>query len=240
MNRTRGGAFLVCVVGLVAAVEPATAQVTAQVASETVTEGLIRGLNSNLLYVAIPIAVFVEGILIYTVWKYRNADEPQPTRENRRLEITWTVVTAIILLWVGVASYQVMGNPYVTPQPGEPVPGDREPVAVQVYAQQFNWEFRYPGENVTTTGTMVIPTDRPVRLNITSRDVLHAFHVPGLGLKKDAFPQQSNYIVTKANETGTHQLYCAEYCGSGHSQMLATVEVRTQEGYRAWLDEQSS
>ena len=76
-------------------------------------------------------------------------------------------------------------------------------------------------------------------MNITSKDWLHAFHVPSMGLKSDAFPGQSNYILTKATDTGEHQLYCAEYCGAGHSQMLGTVEVRGQEGFQTWMSEQS-
>jgi len=76
-------------------------------------------------------------------------------------------------------------------------------------------------------------------LNITSKDWLHAFHVPSMGLKSDAFPGQSNYILTKATDTGEHQLYCAEYCGAGHSQMLGTVEVRSQDEFRTWMNENS-
>jgi len=65
---------------------------------------MIWDLNMNLLYIAVPITVLVEGILIYTVWKFRNNEDPLPTMENRRLEITWTIATAIILLVVGIAS----------------------------------------------------------------------------------------------------------------------------------------
>ncbi|MEF8839848.1 MAG: cytochrome c oxidase subunit II, partial [Haloarculaceae archaeon] len=63
---------------------------------------------------------------------------------------------------------------------------------------------------------------------------------PGLGLKQDAFPAQWQSIYTEATDTGTYQLYCAEYCGSGHSGMLGTVEVRTQEDFETWLNDQAS
>ena len=231
----RIGAVLAGFAALVAVAEPATAQTT-------VNEELIFGLNDKLMYVAVPITVLVEGILIYTVWKYRKSDEPKPTRENRRLEITWTIATAVILLFVGVASYQVMGNVFVTaeqPAAEGAVQGE-EPLEVQVYGQRYNWEFVYPEQNVSSTDTLVLPNDRTVRLNITSRDWLHAFHVPGMGLKADAFPGQSNMIVTRTRETGSYQLYCAEYCGSGHSQMLGEVEVRSQAAFQEWLDEQQS
>ena len=103
MKRTRLGLFGLLVVALLSvAVEP--------VAAQSINERMITNLNQSLLYVAIPITVLVEAILIYTVVKYRNNDDPQPTRENRRLEITWTITTAIILLFVGLASFVVLAN----------------------------------------------------------------------------------------------------------------------------------
>ena len=220
------------------AIEPAAAQ-----SADTTTERLIWDLNNQLLYIAVPITVLVEAILFYTVWKYRNNESPLPTKENRRLEITWTVATAVILLFVGVASYQVLAEPYVTATSADSgvdtVAEDEEVMEVQVTAQKYNWQFYYPEQDITNANTLVIPEEQPVRLNITSKDWLHAFHVPSMGLKSDAFPGQSNYILTRATETGEHQLYCAEYCGAGHSQMLGTVEVRSQNGFQTWLNENS-
>ena len=220
------------------AIEPAAAQ-----SADTTTERLIWDLNNQLLYIAVPITVLVEAILFYTVWKYRNNESPLPTKENRRLEITWTVATAVILLFVGVASYQVLAEPYVTATSADSgvdtVAEDEEVMEVQVTAQKYNWQFYYPEQDVTSANTLVIPEEQPVRLNITSKDWLHAFHVPSMGLKSDAFPGQSNYILTKATDTGEHQLYCAEYCGAGHSQMLGTVEVRSQDEFRTWMNENS-
>ena len=220
------------------AIEPAAAQ-----SADTTTERLIWDLNNQLLYIAVPITVLVEAILFYTVWKYRNNESPLPTKENRRLEITWTVATAVILLFVGVASYQVLAEPYVTATSADSgvdtVAEDEEVMEVQVTAQKYNWQFYYPEQDVTSANTLVIPEEQPVRLNITSKDWLHAFHVPSMGLKSDAFPGQSNYILTKATDTGEHQLYCAEYCGAGHSQMLGTVEVRSQDEFRTWMSENS-
>lgn len=241
------GAVLLAVV-----VDPVAAQSTA----DTTTEELIWGLNSWLLYLAVPIAVLVEGILIYTVWKYRKQDEPQPTKENRRLEIAWTVATAIILVAVGIGAYSVLADPYVTASSNQELDTDQEPIEIQVTAQRYAWTYTYPNETVAEvtdengsveylqSGTdqqgLVLPKDRPVRLNITSEDWLHAFHAPGLGLKSDAFPGSYNVLLTQANNEGEYQLYCAEYCGQGHSGMLGTVEVRSQEDFAEFLDEQAS
>ena len=243
-------------VGLVALFGAALLTLVAQPAaaqtSSTVTERLIWNLNMNLLYIAVPITVLVEGILIYTVWRFRNNEEPLPTMENRRLEITWTIATAIVLLVVGIAAYQVMAEPYVTATADNQIQENQNPVEVQVVAQRYSWTFYYndtasntsqelsPDNRLTTANTLVIPVDRPIVLRVTSNDWLHSFHVPGLGLKQDAVPGRHNIIQTKATETGTEQLYCAEYCGVGHSVMLGTVEVVSQEEYQNWVDEQQS
>jgi cytochrome c oxidase subunit 2 len=219
-------------IAAVALVDPVAAQASA-------TVELIDELNLKLLYVAIPITLLVEGILIYAVFRFRDNDEPQPTEENRRLEITWTVATAIILVFVGVASYGVLADEAVTYTPDAEVEG--EVVVVEAEAYQWGWEMTYPEEGQITTGTeIVIPADRPVRFDITSRDVIHGFAVPELGLKQDAFPQQVNSLQTVAYEEGTYQGYCTEYCGVAHSQMYFTVEVVSEEEYEAWLADQQA
>jgi cytochrome c oxidase subunit 2 len=229
--------FSVLVMALVA--DPVAAQPSA-------TAELINELNSKLLYVAIPITVLVEIILIYTVVKFRNNDNPLPTKENRRLEITWTIATAIILLFVGVASYGVLANENVTYQ-GPSVENDAatnaqgEPVVVRAEAFQWGWEMFYPEQGNFSTGTrIVVPVDRPLYIKTTSRDVIHGFHVPEMALKQDAFPGQVNTIKTVPTETGEYQGYCTEYCGVAHSQMYFTVEVVSQEEYQDFLDEQTN
>jgi cytochrome c oxidase subunit 2 len=241
MTRRRAGLVALFGAALLAlAAEPVAAQPSA---STTVEQ--IWNLNMNLLYVAIPITVLVEGILIYTVWRFRNQEEPLPTMENRRLEITWTVATAVILLFVGVASYQVLANPYVTAESTNEAALETDEVThIQVEAYRYGWTFYYNGSSfdettdVTSTGTLRIPANQEVNLRVTSTDWLHAFHVPSLGLKADAFPGQYNYLRTVPTETGTYQLYCAEYCGSGHSQMLGTVQVMPQDEYDQWPQDQ--
>jgi cytochrome c oxidase subunit 2 len=207
------------------------------VAAQSTTRDLIMGVNRQLMIIAVPIGVFMTVLLLYTVLKFRKREEPKPTGENRALEISWTVATAIVLLFVGLASYQVMADPAVTaPQSVEEVEGD--PVEVDITGQQYLWLFEYPEEDVTNPRTMVIPVNQTVFFRIESRDMIHAVHVPGLALKSDAIPGQVNTLQTTATEEGTYTLFCAEYCGEGHSQMLAEVKVVSQSEYQQWLNEQ--
>ena len=207
-------------------------------AYNSTTDSLIRTLNSQLLYAAIPISILVEGILFYTVWKFRNNDDPKPTKENRRLEITWTVATAIVLLFVGVASYGVMANQYVTVTPKDTMNKEPNAVTVDVIGQRYFWTYNYPEHNITGSTDLYIPKDRPVYFNVTSTDWIHSFHVPKLGLKQDAIPGENNTIKTKVTKEGVYQVYCAEYCGSGHSVMLSKVHVVSNAKYEKWLKQQ--
>ncbi len=219
-------------------------------AQSSASAELINGLNGKLLYVGIPITILVEAILIYTVIKFRNNDDATPTQENRRLEITWTVATALILLFVGVASYGVLANENITYQPeaenaaGEAVNGQEqqpEPVVVYAEAYQWGWEMSYPeAGNFTNGNTMVIPADRPVVIQTSSRDVIHGFHVPKMALKTDSMPGQVNTIKTVPYETGSYQGYCTQFCGVAHSQMYFTVDVVPQDEYQQWLTNQQN
>lgn len=224
---------IVGVFGLLAA-----AAFSTPVAAQSTTRDLIMGLNRELLILAVPIAIFMEGLLIYTVLKFRNNDEAKPTPENRGLEISWTVATAVILLFVGFASYQVLAHPDVTATPESEAQLPDDAVIIDVTARQFVWQFEYQDQEVSTLNEMVIPKDRPIYLRVQSADVIHAVHVPALALKVDAIPGQTTRLQTTATEEGTYQLYCAEYCGQGHSKMLATVEVVSESEYENWLDEQ--
>ena len=239
-------AVLLFVAALVVAVEPAAAQ--------SINKALIRNLNRQLLYVAVPLAILVETILFYAVWRYKDNEEPTPTRENRSLELTWTIATALILLFVGFASYTVLANPYISPSYGNQdvaganvsnphlqgaiVPDDPDAVVVDVVAYQWGWEFAYPEANVTTSNVTVLPADRDVYFHLTAREVIHSFHAPELGLKQDVIPGETNTIRTNVTTPGEYRVYCSEYCGAGHSRMYANLTVVSERRYRDWLAEQ--
>jgi cytochrome c oxidase subunit 2 len=226
-------------------------------AQNSVNDQLITDLNLTLLYAAIPITVLVEAVLIYAVVKFKDNDDPQPTQENRRLEITWTVATAVILLFVGFASYQVLaveevGNPIDSEERLEPTVSEdlegavgphadeENAVEVEIQAFRYGWSATYEGTDVQTNNEIRIPTDRPVYFHITSQDWLHMLHVPDMGLKQSAFPGEYNTIKTEAYEEDRHQFYCTEYCGVGHSQMNGEFIVMDGEEYDEWLEEQQN
>jgi cytochrome c oxidase subunit 2 len=120
---------------------------------------------------------------------------------------------------------------------------DREDaMEVTVVGDQFNWEYEYPGGY--TTNTLVAPTDRPVVLNVTSchpgeceNDVMHSWGVSEFRAKTDAMPGEYTQTWFQASETGTHNAVCYELCGSGHSSMRGSVEIRSQSEFESWCQE---
>ncbi len=236
MKRSRSALVGILCMGLFFA---ATGPVAAQ---NSINDQLIGNLNSVLLYAAIPITILVQAILIYAVFKFRNNDDPQPTQENRRLEVTWTVATAIVLLFVGLASYQVMADPFITAQENDiPDEGD---VEIEVVAFNYGWEFNYVDEGFQTTSEATIPVDTPIYFDITAsaerNSYIHGFHVPDLALKQDANPGQYNTVKTEVFDEGEYQGYCSKFCGVGHSNMYFTIDAVGEDEYQQWVTEQQA
>lgn len=234
---------------LIAALCAFCALVAVPAAAQSRNSDLIESLNVQLLYVALPLTLFVMVILVYSVVRFRDNDDPKPTAEDAPLEITWTVVTAIILLFVCVSAYTVLANPYVSyNQPTDAGPGDGggegaeipdDAIVVNVVAYQWNWQFSYPEANLTTQNELVVPEDQDVYLVMTSRDVIHSLAIPELGVKQDVFPEEQTTIRTHVNATGEYQAACTEFCGARHSHMRANVTVVEEEEYREWLETHS-
>lgn len=206
-------------------------------AAQSVNRAAIDELNEQLLYVALPLTLFVELTLFYAIYRFRDNDDPRPTVDDPALEITWTAATGAILVFVGVSGFFVMANPYITPAAAD-APELESDTEIEVLAYQWGWEFSYPNSNVTTRDKLVIPRNTNVRFTLSSTDVIHSIYIPKLGVKQDVFPAQTTVARTNATKTGSYRLYCAELCGSGHSRMDATVVVMNQSDYDDWLARQ--
>ncbi|MFB6179240.1 MAG: cytochrome c oxidase subunit II [Halorientalis sp.] len=200
---------------------------------DSATEQLIRTLNRRLLLVAVPIVLIVEALLVYTVWRFRKRETALPTPESPRLEFSWTIATAIILVFVGVVSYGVLVHPDVSPTPQTAATGQNV-TNIRIDANQWYYNVGYADANVYNRRADVIyvPANRQVVFHVTSSDVIHSVHIPDLGLKQDAIPGQMNLLQTTVYDTGNYTLYCAEYCGRKHALMNTTVRVVPPDVYR--------
>ncbi len=178
--------------------------------------------------IAIVVFSIVAAVLIYSVWKFRarpddDSDGP-PTHGHTALEIAWTAIPALLVTSISIVSAIVLAKN------GE---AGSNPLIVKVVAQQFAWQFTYP--NGKTYGFLTLPEGRHVKLDITSKDVIHSFWVPELSQKQDAVPGQHNSIVVTPTRTGTYPVICTELCGLGHSLMRSHVTIMTAGAFRAWV-----
>src|SRR5690606_29015305 len=105
---------------------------------------------------------------------------------------------------------------------------------IKVNAPMWKWTFIYP--NKVQSDTLYIPLKKNVRLNLNSLDVNHAFFIPAFRVKKDVIPNRNNYVWFNALETGTYEIFCAEYCGLDHSAMLAKAVVIPEQNFNFWLE----
>ncbi|SEQ06803.1 cytochrome c oxidase subunit II [Natrinema salaciae] len=238
------------IASLVVAALSSLLALTGTVAAQSENRDLIDGLEYQLLYVALPLTLFVLMILIYAAVKFHDNDDPEPTTEDPALEITWTAATAIILLFVGLSGYSVLVNPYVSPSQANDVDtsGSQEDIEsfddlpetddeeVHVRGYQWEWQATYPESNVTTENEIVIPADRNVTFWLSSDDVVHSLFVPDLGIKQDAFPGDYTRARTIVSEPGNYDAVCAEFCGAGHSRMDAEIVVVEPDTYDQWLE----
>ena len=205
------------------------------VAARSANRELIDGLYLRLAAIALPVTILSLAALWYAVVRFRDADEPTPTRENLTLELSWTVATVVLLLVAGLWTYSVLATPYLSPGTHANEEDAADAVEIEVVGSQWQWRFAYEGANVTTRDELVVPADEDVRLVLTSRDVIHAFAVPDLGLKRDVFPGEETTIRTRVREPGTYRAQCTAFCGPRHDEMTASVIVVDRETYDAWL-----
>jgi len=183
--------------------------------------------------ISVFFTVAIVGAMIYFAVRYRRRNgvdhETPAIQGNVYLEIIWTVVPTIICVFVaayGFWGYQTLRQP----------PDNAK--IINVIGQKWSWTFQYENGK-TTRNTFVVPVDEPIKLVMTSRDVLHSFFIPSMRVKSDVVPGQYTFLWFNAIKTGTYNVFCTEYCGLEHSRMLATLEVVSRAEYERWLADDS-
>jgi cytochrome c oxidase subunit II len=110
-----------------------------------------------------------------------------------------------------------------------------EALEIEVVGHQWWWEIRYPDEGITTTNELHLPVGRPIKLQLTSADVIHSFWVPALAGKMDLLPDHANTLALEADEPGEHSSRCAEFCGLEHTKMVLTVVAEPEDRFASWV-----
>lgn len=169
--------------------------------------------------------VIVVFLMIYLPYKYRRGDKPTLTpriTHNLALELTWSGIPALLLVVIAFWGFNLFVKAYVPPG------GDV--TEINVTGKQWAWSFEDKDGNVST-GDLYVPVGKPVKLVMSSTDVIHSFFIPDFRVKSDVMPGRYSLIWFTPKELGEHQVFCTEYCGDSHSAMLAKVHVLSPEEY---------
>jgi cytochrome c oxidase subunit 2 len=202
----------------------------------------IDGMFHLIMWITGVIFVIVEAVLLFFLWRYRRRPgrEVHYTHGNNRLEVIWTIIPALICVFLALLSRKLWEDIK------EHMP--HEGIEIHVTGEQFAWNILYPGpdgkfgtpDDIATLNQLHFPVGKPVIATLTSKDVIHSFFLPEFRVKQDAVPGMKTRIWFEANKVGHWEIACAELCGLGHFRMKGFVTVDTPEDYQKWLAEQSA
>lgn len=165
--------------------------------------------------------------LFVILYRRRPGEEaPGSASHSNLLEITWTIIPVIlvvIMFYMGFTTYMDIKT------------APRQAYDIRVVGQKWSWVFSYPNGHVSAE--LHVPVDRPVRLTMTSEDVIHSLFIPAFRVKMDLVPGRYTTTWFHPLRAGTYDLYCAEYCGTGHSDMLSKVIVHKPGEFDVWLED---
>jgi cytochrome c oxidase subunit 2 len=180
------------------------------------------------IVVAGIVAVGLFGAMLFCAIKYREgsrADRTPVTLSPHILEWTWTVTPLVIFLAMFCWGTWVYYVNYNAPQDAD---------EIYVVAKQWMWKVQHVGGQ-REINELHLPLGRPVKLVMTSQDVIHSFFVPAFRMKQDVLPGRYTTEWFEPTQTGEYHLFCAEYCGTNHAAMIGRVVVMTPTNYQAWL-----
>ena len=188
--------------------------------------------NFNLVYwISVFFFALVTFLMVFFAIRYRQRPGHEPEKSsshNTPLEILWSVIPTLIVIGLFWSGYKTYLNMTVPPQ---------NTYEVLVTGQKWNWLFTYP--NGYIDANLHVPVDTPVKLTMTSEDVIHSFFVPDFRIKRDVIPGRYTRLWFTAIETGDYDILCTEYCGTNHWSMLSKLVVHERAEFDSWLAEAS-
>jgi len=188
------------------------------------------GIISTVIFVLI--FVIVAGTIVYAMFRFRGREgEPDPKQiaENKIVEITWTLIPFLIVLFLFGLTLRAMSS--VDPPPA-PTPD------LVVTGHQFWWQADYPASGVVTANEIHIPAGKPLSVLLDSKDVLHEFWVPKLTRKMTNVPGQKNHIWLQADKPGVYIGQCSEFCGTEHAWMRILLIAEEPSKFEQWQQAQ--
>lgn len=192
----------------------------------------------NLFYFILIISVVIASLMfiatLFFLFKYKKSkDNPVAKKQlthSTLLEVTWTVIPLIIVMVIFYWGFVDYLKLVVAPD---------DTVEIRVTGQKWYWSFYYPDSGAESTADLYVPIGQPVKLVMSSVDVLHSFYIPNFRVKRDVLPNRYSNVWFEATKLGSFQVFCTEYCGDAHSTMLANIHVLSRNDYKEKIAELS-
>jgi len=211
----------------------------------------IESFHTLLLWIIVATCVFVLALLVWIVIRYRASANPVPSKvhHNTLLEVAWTLIPVIILVFIAVPSFRLLYFQETLPKPD---------VQIKAIGKQWFWSYEYPGSAAGFTfdslmladadaakagkprllgvdNPIYVPVNKVIEIETSGADVIHSFAMPEMGVKMDAVPGRLNKTWFKPTKTGVFYGQCSELCGSRHAYMPIELHVVSDTEYAAWL-----
>ena len=209
----------------------------------------VDDLHNFVLIMMTIITIFVLLLIIYVVIRFRKSVNPIPSKRSHHavLEVLWTAIPVVILIFMAIPSFKLVYQQDVTPEVD---------MTIKVIGHQWYWEYQYPDQNglsfesymiadedlqpgqprlLSVDNRLVLPINKNIQVLITAGDVLHSFAMPSLGVKKDAVPGRLNETWMRIEKEGIYRGQCSEICGTGHGYMPIVIEAVPEEKFLAWI-----
>ncbi|NHQ75650.1 cytochrome c oxidase subunit II [Roseovarius gahaiensis] len=213
----------------------------------------LQWLDGMILVIITAITIFVCALLLIVIFRYNRKSNPEPSSftHNQPLEVAWTIVPIVILVFIGAFSLPVLFKQQEIPE------GD---INIKVTGYQWYWGYEYTDHEfafdsfmlardeleefgysqdeylLATNTAVVVPVDKTVVMQVTGADVIHSWTIPAFGVKQDAVPGRLAELWFKAEKEGVYFGQCSELCGKDHAYMPITVKVVSEEEYDLWLN----
>lgn len=234
---------------------PGVNQLNLQKAVTSIAEGQ-HSIHNFLLWICVAISIVVFGAMFYSIYAHRRSKGAKPANfhESTAVEIIWTVIPFVIVVWIGI---------YATKDVVAQKDTSNADLTIKATGYQWKWGYDYlrgEGEGISFLSTIstpedqirnlapktetylnevdnpvVVPVDKKIRIVLTANDVIHAWMIPAFGVKQDAIPGFVRDTWFRAKTPGTYRGNCAELCGKNHAFMPIVVEVKSEEDYKKWV-----
>ena len=237
----------------VIAKEPYDWQLGFQEPSSDVMRSVLE-LHDFVLIMMTAITIFVLGLILYVVFRFRRDANPNPSKRshNTLIEILWTGIPVVILIAMAIPSFKLVYQQDIIPEAD---------MTIKVIGHQWYWEYQYPEHDdisyesymvpddelqpndlrlLTVDNNLILPANKNIHVLVTAGDVLHSFAMPSLGVKKDAVPGRLNETWLNIDEPGIYRGQCSELCGTGHGYMPIVIEALNEKDFNNWIIEQKS